>query len=270
MNTDKMYYPRSGVFLAVLILFTAGVGMAQPEHQGGSFVLGVFGGASFTHYSTNTIALLSEEPTCFTAKDGGGRSQVTGITADLTLDAATMREFVSIRLAYHSMRGTFDPLNEGSTQVLTKYNGETAVGYVRTTMSSDLTYVMLGLGFKYYLFSGRQPNGPNLSLLLETGLSSNNTITSRVEVNAAHLGSSAVGSSNHDADKLRFSILPSLGFDIPLRFLSERLILAPTIGYDLPLSSIKGVDWDWRVSSIVASVGINMVIGTEPNGPDTL
>ncbi|MBS1904151.1 MAG: hypothetical protein JSS75_10635 [Bacteroidetes bacterium] len=256
---------------ALVLLLAAGLVHAQGEQGSGGDVLmptevggwliGPIGGVNLVTYSTDQFPLLGLEPTCFLAQNGSDIAPFVGVSALLPLNAETMQNFIMAEVIFDSKSSKFTAINNGSTQVLTKYNGVTKLGYVNTSASANLTYMTLNLGYKYNFTPAPTPVGPSIQAVLSTGIKMTSSITRTVEVSAA-VGTSNVASKTDvlDPSSIRLALRAMFAYDIPI---TETWVASPTVGYDLALTKVNSnaIPGNWKANSAFAGVAVRALVG---------
>lgn len=232
-------------------------GVLFPEEAGG-FLIGPIGGINLVTYSTSAFPILNQEPDCFQAQNGSDVAPFAGLSAEIPLGQG-MKNFIIAEAIYDSKSSKFTSINDSRTDIQTKLDGEVAPGNVKTSLTADVAYLLLNLGYKYNFVEGPSPVGPGVQLVASIGTKITNKLNETVTVSAAKVGSATVTNSspNEDAESIRVGLRGQFTYDIPL---SATWIATPTAGYDLGLTKVDKSNRDWKASSAFGGVYLRYLI----------
>jgi hypothetical protein len=232
-------------------------GVLFPAEQGGILV-GPVGGINLVTYSTSEFPIIDEEPTCFQAQNGSDVAPFGGLTVAIPLGTG-MQSFIIGEAIYDSKSSKFTSVNENRSDVQTKLDGEVGPGNVTTSLTADVAYLLLNLGYKHNFVEGPAPVGPGVQLVASVGMKIQNKLNETVTVSAVKVGSATVTNSadNPDASGIRIALRGQFTYDIPL---SQTWIATPHAGYDLVLSKVDDSNREWKASSAYGGVAIRYLI----------
>ena len=231
-------------------------GVLFPEDQGGILV-GPVGGINLVSYSSAAFPILNSEPECFQAQNGSDVAPFGGLTVEIPLGQG-MTSFIVGEAIYDSKSSKFTSVNENRANVKTKLDGVVGDGNVTTSLTADVAYFLLNVGYKHNFVEGPAPVGPGVQLVASTGFKIQNALNETVTVSAVN-GSATVTNSeeNATAEGMRIAVRAQFTYDIPL---SQTWIATPTAGYDLALTKVDDSIRDWKASSAFGGVYIRYLI----------
>jgi hypothetical protein len=231
-------------------------GVLFPEEEGGLLV-GPVGGINLVSYTSSAFPILESEPECFQAQNGSDVAPFGGLTVAIPLGSG-MQNFIIAEGIYDSKSSKFTSINENRSDVKTKLDGVVGDGNVTTSLTADVAYFLMNVGYKYNFVEGPAPVGPGLQLVASMGLKVQNALNETVTVSAVN-GSATVTNSaaNPTAKGMRIALRGQFTYDIPL---SQTWIATPTAGYDLALSKVDDSQRDWKASSAFGGVAIRYLI----------
>jgi len=257
-----------GAFMFVAGSVFAQTGDVLQPSEGTGWLIGPVGGINLVSYKTNTFAILSSEPSCFTAQNGSDIAPFFGITAELPT-SASMQGFIIIDLLYDSKSSKFSTTSDSRTDIPTKINGNVEPGNITTSETASLAYVSANVGYKYNFTEGPSPVGPGVQLTAGFGVPITSTLNKTVTVSAASPNGGTQQSLQTNAvpvkdaatgvsPGIRIALRGQFTYDIPL---SPAWIATPTVGYDLPVTKVDNSDKSWTASSAFAGVALRYFIG---------
>ena len=240
----------------------------DPSQEGG-WLIGPVGGINLVSYKTNSFAILSSEPSCFTAQNGSDIAPFFGISAELPT-SASMQGFIMIDLLYDSKSSKFSTTSGARTGIPTKINGNVQNGDITTSETASLAYVSANVGYKYNFTEGPSPVGPGVQLTAGVGVPITSTLNKTVTVSAAAPTGGGTQSSTQTnavpvkdaatgvSPGIRIALRGQFTYDIPL---TPAWIATPTVGYDLPVTKVDNSSKSWTASSAFAGVALRYFIG---------
>ncbi len=257
-----------GAFIFAADTVFAQSDVLRPSETGG-WLIGPVGGINLVSYKTNSFAILSSEPSCFTAQNGSDVAPFFGLTAELPLNE-NMQNFIMIELLYDSKSSKFTTTSDARTNIPTKINGNVQNGNIATTETASLAYVSANVGYKYNFTQSSSPVGPGIQLTAGVGIPITSTLNKTVTVSAADPNNGGLQTSNQTfsvpvkdpatnvSPGVRIAFRGQFTYDIPL---SPAWIATPSVGYDLPVTKVDNSDKSWSASSAFAGIAIRYFIG---------
>lgn len=236
----------------------------DPQQPSG-WLIGPIAGMNLVSYSTNSFAMIKEEPDCFKAQNGSGVAPFFGITAEFPL-SLTYQNFVVVEAIFDSRQGKFTAENSAAARrdIVTKKNGVEALGSVETSASADLSYLLFNLAYKYNFTEGPSPVGPGIQIGPSVGIKMASKITKDVTVRASSgdanspqkTDATSVTDEVEGAEGIRLAVRGMATYDIPV---STLWVATPTVGYDLPITKVEATR-EWSASGLFGGIAFRYLI----------
>jgi len=211
-----------------------------------TFLIGPMADYNFVSYRTDAFPTLDDYPTSFLVQNGTGRGYFAGLSAEDPL-SAKMRHFLIFEVGYDTKPATFTSISGGPPDTMLSFNS--------TTLSTELSYVMVNVGYKYNLRADSIPNGLGIQLCLSIGIKHEANFVWDYSPRPPNY---PVGDATSitDADALRLALRPELTYDLPL---TEAWILTPFVGYETPLTKVNA-DENWTASAWYGGLALRYAI----------
>jgi hypothetical protein len=250
----------TGLLVTVAIV-TPQRSMAQGDvlapTQSIGFLVGPIGGMNAVSYSSNVFPMIESEKDCFTAQNGSDIAPWGGFTVELPLNAQMTGHIVG-EILFDSKSSKFTAQNGARSETPTKLNGFEAPGTVATSLSANLTYLLINAAYKYNFTEGPTPVGPGIQVGPSIGMQIGNNFNKTVTVSAASgvsqgdVKSLTATETKEDADasKIRIAMRAQFTYDLPF---TQEWVATPTVGYDFPFTSVDNTR-GWKASSLFGGV----------------
>jgi len=241
-NTLRSFAASMGISIAAAFCCAAPV-HAQ-RHV--TFMIGPDAGYNFVMYRSDAFPTLHSEPTAFIVQSGTGRGYFAGLSAEDPL-SANMHHFLIFEVGYDTKPATFTSISGGPP--------DTMLAISSTTLSTELSYIEVNVGYKYNLRADSIPNGLGIQLCLSIGIKYEANFVWDYSPRPPNypVGDAATIAT---ADALRLALRPELTYDLPL---TETWILTPFAGYEFPLTKVDPTE-NWWASALYGGLALRYAI----------
>jgi hypothetical protein len=221
--------------------------------QSPGILIGPVGGINLVSYNTSEFGVLPSDPTSWAVQNGSGVDGFYGLSCLFPVSEWTNQNFIVLEGLYDSKSATFS-----------------TIGYFPGTVSAQLDYYLVNVGFKHNFIESPVPKGFGLQVCASIGFKhwanfkktfNASTVGDTVE---NPFGESTDISSATDAAALRIAIRAEATCDIPL-YSNPGIVLTPAIGYDAPLTQVDP-DNNWTASSLYFSLSLRFLLFQKAGG----
>ncbi len=214
-------------------------------------------GINFNNYQTASFPYPGIDPAVIFEQNGKGRAPMFGISCEIPMDLINRQKIV-IEALYDSKSAASNS-GYASNVDLTKIIGENVQGVLVTDLNTSLTYLTLGLGYKYNFTEAPVPDGFGIQLSVNTGINIINHFNKTVNAvwpdpsgtQGAKISVTNVTSIPIDGVHIfRIGLDGKVSYDIPA---SRKVNVSPYVGYDFALSKVDD-DRSWKTNSFFVGI----------------
>lgn len=218
------------------------------------YFVGFAGGVNAVNYKSSIFSIFNPDTTSPT-QNGSGYAPLFTFSYHISLDEESQTSVV-LELSYDSKSAAFTTYK--SEQLQTTINGVHYDYYYTNNLVVSLSYLTIGIGYKYNFVRAYSLSGPGVQLTANVGYNLSSTFMRLYNLLLPSASQTIERNSKIDGiNNFRFSMRGQFSYNFPI---DGSIIVTPLIGYDFPFTKVDNTARSWSASSIYGAVAIHFPI----------